>query len=204
MAELGYPTLGSSLVSPVPIEAAPTKPLFPPVCLKYHWDPTMILARTLPQGLNVPLPLDPRPWTKVCLSYVNSGDSQEQAPTPPPSMVFPSGGEFYPPNRYSQAIGNESLLRRLDRPLGTCDVNQFEPNPQGDMYISNVLVPDRRVPTSAMVQEMAMPRVLIRPGAYPCREEADVANLERSQVLFNNATKQQRYNQAFRTKKLDQ
>jgi hypothetical protein len=55
-----------------------------------------------------------------------------------------------------------------------------------------------------MVQEMAMPRVLIRPGAYPCREEADVANLERSQVLFNNATKQQRYNQAFRTKKLDQ
>jgi hypothetical protein len=204
MAELGYPTLGSSMVSTVPIEPAPTKPMFPPVCLKYHWDPTMILARTLPQGPTVPLPLDPRPWTKVCLSYVNSGDSQEQAPTPPPSMVFPSGGEFYPPNRYSQAIGNESLLRRLDRPLGTCEVNQFEPNPQGNMYISNVLVPDRRVPTSAMVQEMAMPRVLIRPGAYPCREEADVANLERSQVLFNNATKQQRYNQSFRTKKLDQ
>jgi hypothetical protein len=47
-----------------------------------------------------------------------------------------------------------------------------------------------------------MPRVLIRPGAYPCREEGDVVNLERSQSLFNNATKQQRYNQAFRTKKL--
>lgn len=204
MAELGYPTLGSSMVSPVPIEPAPTKPLFPPVCLKYHWDPTMILSRTLPQGPSVSLPLDPRPWTKVCLSYVNSGDSQEQAPMPPPSMVFPSGGEFYPPNRYSQAIGNESLLRRLDRPLGTCDAVQWEPNAQGDMYVSGILVPDRRVPTSAMVQEMAMPRVLIRPGAYPCREEADVANLERSQILFNNATKQQRYNQSFRTKKLDQ
>ena len=130
MAELGYPTLGSSMVSPVPIEPATTKPLFPPVCLKYHWDPTMILSRTLPQGPSVSLPLDPRPWTKVCLSYVNSGDSQEQAPMPPPSMVFPSGGEFYPPNRYSQAIGNESLLRRLDRPLGTCDAVQWEPNAQ--------------------------------------------------------------------------
>ncbi len=204
MAELGYPTLGSSMVSPVPIEPATTKPLFPPVCLRYHWDPTMVLQRTLPLGPSVPLALDPRPWTKVCLSYVDSGDSLVRAPMPPPSMVFPSGGEFYPPNRYSQAISDESLLRRLDRPLGTCDAAQFEPNQQGDMYISGVLVPDRKVPTSRMVQEMAMPRVLIRPGPYQCREEADVVNVERSQVLFNNATKQQRYNQAFRTKKLNE
>lgn len=201
MAELGYPQLGGSLVSPIPIEPAATKPLFPPVCLRYHWDPTMVLQRTLPLGPAVPLPLDPRPWTKVCLSYVNSGDSQEQAPTPPTSMVFPSGGEFYPPTRYSQAVGNESLLRRLDRPLGTCDVNQFEPNPNGDMYISGMLVPDRKVPVSGMVQEMAMPRVLIRPGPYPCREEADIVDSNRSRDLFNNATKQQRYNQSFRTKK---
>lgn len=204
MAELGYPTLGSSMVSPIPIEPSNTKPLFPPVCLRYHWDPTMILARTLPQGPQVPLALDPRPWTKVCLSYVNSGDSQEQAPTPPSSMVFPSGGEFYPPGRYSQAIQNESLLRRLDRPLGTCDVNQFEPNAKGDMYISGMLVPDRKGPLSGMVQEMAMPRVLIRPGPYPCREEADEVQFDRSKSLFNNATKQQRYNQAFRTKKLQE
>lgn len=202
MAELGYPTQGSSLVSPIPIEPSSTKPMFPPVCLRYHWDPTMILARTLPQGPSVPLALDPRPWTKVCLDYVNSGDAAERAPDPPASMVFPMGGEFYPANRYSQAINAESLLRRLDRPLGTCDVDQWEPHKRGDMYVPNVMVPDRKTPMSGMVSEMAMPRVLLRSGPYPCREEADEVNFDRSRSLFNNATKQQRYNQSFPTKKL--
>ena len=50
--------------------------LFPPVCLRSHWDPTQIAKRTLPQTL-VATPLDPRPWTKVCLEYVNSSDFEE-------------------------------------------------------------------------------------------------------------------------------
>lgn len=200
MAQLEHPPIQNSSVS-VSNEADTPKSLFPPVCLRYHWDPTMVLERILPQGPSIPLALDPRPWTKVCLSYVNSGDSQEKAPMPPPSMVFPKGGEFYPPSRYSQAIKDESLLRRLDRPLGTCDVSQFEPNQKGTLYVPGFTVPDRNVSLTPMVQEMAMPRVLIRPGAYPCREEADIINIDRSQGLFNNATKQQRYNQAFRTKK---
>lgn len=202
MAELGYPTLGSSMVSPIPIEPSQTKPLFPPVCLKYHWDPTMVLQRVLPLGHQVPLPLDPRPWQKVCLTYQNTGDDVERAPIPPKDMVFPAGGEFYPPSRYSEAIDSESRLRRLDRPLGTCEVNQYEPNPQGDMYVPNQLVPDRRIPMSGMVSEMAMPRALLREGPYPCREEADQIDFARSTSLFNNATKQQRYNQNFPTKKL--
>ena len=177
--------------------------MFPPVCLTYHWDPTAVLRRVVPQGPPVPLALDPRPWAKVCLEYVNSGQSSEQAPTPPANMVFPSGGEFYPPTRYSSANDNESLLRRLDRPLGTCDYQQYEPNQRGDMYVDNRLVPDRvQQPTTDMVKELAMPKALLRAGPYDCRLEADRANWSRSTSLFFNATKQQRYNQGFPTKQL--
>lgn len=197
------PRLGNSTTDMAKFGPSPTQPFFPPVCLTYHWDPTAVLRRVVPQGAPVPLALDPRPWAKVCLEYVNSGQSSEQAPAPPPDMVFPSGGEFYPPGRYSSAIDNESLLRRLDRPLGTCDMQQYEPNQRGDMYVPNRLVPERKEkPSTEMVQELAMPRALIRGGPYDCRLQADQANWARSTSLFNNATKQQRYNQGFKTKQL--
>jgi hypothetical protein len=71
------------------------------------------------------------------------------------------------------------------------------------MYISNQLVPDRvYTPTTEMVKELAMPKALIRAGLYDCRLDADKANWARSPSLFNNATKQQRYNQGFVTKQL--
>ncbi len=197
------PRLGNSTALQANFGNASTRDLFPPVCLTYHWDPTAVLRRVVPQGPQVPLALDPRPWAKVCLEYVNSGQSSEQAPLPPNTMVFPSGGEFYPPGRYSNAIDNESLLRRLDRPLGTCDNYQYEPNQKGDMYVPNRLVPDRvEKPTTDMVKELAMPQALLRAGPYDCRLEADKTNWSRSTSLFNNATKQQRYNQGFKTKQL--
>jgi hypothetical protein len=117
-------------------------------------------------------------------------------------MVFPSGGEFYPPTRYSSSIDAESLLRRLDRPLGTCDKDQYEPKEYGDMYVANATVERTQQPSTDMVSELAMPRVLLRGGPYDCRQQADTANWSRSQSIFNNATKQQRYNQAFATKQL--
>jgi hypothetical protein len=197
------PRLGNSTTNRANFGSSSTQPFFPPVCLTYHWDPTAILRRVVPEGVPVSLALDPRPWAKVCLEYVNSGQSSEVAPTPPKDMVFPSGGEFYPPTRYSSAIDNESLLRRLDRPLGTCDAQQYEPNQRGDMYVSNQLVPDRRyAPSTDMVNELSMPKALIRGGPYDCRLEADKNNWSRSTSLFNNATKQQRYNQGFPTKQL--
>ena len=202
MEDISYPTEGSSPVSQMPFGGSSTTPLFPPVCLKYHWDPSMVFQRIVPQGAPIPMALDPRPWTKVCLNYVNTGDSAERAPAPPSDMVFPSGGEFYPPNRYMEGIQNESLLRRLDRPLGTCDTNQFEPNPRGDMYVDGLLVPNRKQKVSQMVSEMSMPRALLRAGPYPCRDEAEHVDMGRSRDLFNNATKQQRYKQNFPTKKM--
>lgn len=196
------PREGNSTVSQIPFGGSPTQPFYPPVCLRYHWDPTAVLRKVLPQGPNQSLPVDPRPWAKICLEYVNSGHSSEQAPTPPPGMVFPSGGEFYPPTRYSSAIDNESLLRRLDRPLGTCDRDQYEPRRYGDMYVANMTVPRKQQPSTELMSELAMPKVLLRGGPYDCREEADQLNWSRSPYLFNNATKQQKYNQAFPTKQL--
>ena len=88
--------------------------LFPPVCLKSHWDPTEMLRHILPQQ-KVDLPQDFRPLVKVCKQYVSSAHPVA-APMPPKNMVFPMGGEFYPPGRYAEAIDKESVLRTLDRP----------------------------------------------------------------------------------------
>jgi len=174
-----------------PIESSTTAPFFPPVCLRSHWDPTKIYKRSVPDNL-VPLPLAFRPYTKVCLEYRTSAPEQN-LPETSDNMVFPQGGEVYPPDRYLRAIDRESLLRRLDRPLGTCDDKQYSPPETSDMYVDRLLVPESRRPPSRFVEEISMPSALLRVGTYKCREQADQKNWERSPRLFNNATKQDRY-----------
>jgi len=186
-----YPTEKSSPVSPFTFEAEGPRPFFPAVCLKTHWDPTMILKRTLPTEY-VPQALDPRPWVKVCLEYTTSGENGP-APYVAPDVVLPSGGEFYPASRYAQAIDAESLLRRQDRPLGTCDDEQFYPNKKGDMYVANALVPGSAPSNSPMVSELALPQVARDVREYPCRAENDAVNMSLSPRLFFNSTKQDRY-----------
>ncbi len=167
--------------------------LFPPVCIRSHWDPSMILRRTLPQQ-QVATPLDPRPWTKVCLRYTTSQDFEE-APRPSDNVVFPSGGTVYPPSRYREAIDHESELRRLDRPLGTCERDQYIPPTTGDMYVPNATVPGNRQASTRFVQELAFPMAAMRDEKpYDCVYDAQMAAFNRSSALpFNNATKQQRY-----------
>ena len=186
-----YPTEKSSPVSPFTFEAEGPRPFFPAVCLKTHWDPTMILKRTLPTEY-VPQALDPRPWVKVCLEYTTSGENQP-APYVSPDVVMPTGGEFYPASRYSQAIDAESLLRRQDRPLGTCDAEQFYPNKAGDMYNSRLLVPTPKSMNSSLTSELALPRVARNVSEYPCRAQDDAVNMSLSPRLFFNSTKQDRY-----------
>lgn len=167
---------------------------FPAVCLQSHWDPTAILKRTLPQGY-VPQPMDPRPWTRICLEYTTAGE-QEEAPPTDPSVVMPGGGQFYPPGRYSQAIDDESKLRALDRPLGTCEGNQWEPNFNGDMFNGRLLVPERQGSSSSRIEELSYPKALLRSGPYDCRAANDAYNVSvSSDYNFNNATKQDRYKQ---------
>ena len=191
MNPMGTPYEKGSPTESYPIQSSTTKPFFPPVQIKCHWDPTKIYARTVPQTL-VPLPIDFRPYTKVCLEYRTTAVGQH-APEVADDMVFPGGGEVYPPDRYLRSIDKESLLRRLDRPLGTCDPMQYDPPENSDMYVSNMLVPKSNNPPSRFVEEIAMPQVLLRAGTYHCRSEADQRNWSRSSRLFNNSTKQDRY-----------
>lgn len=175
-----------------PFPESTTKPFYPPVCLLEHWNRGAVVKHVLPQGYTA-LPMDFRPYTKVCKVYRTSGPAVP-APAPPTDMVFPPGGEFYPPTRYSAAINDESVLRRLDRPLMKyCDQGQYLPNPAGDMYSTAPMAPVRTQPTTAMAREIAMPQVCLKAGEYECRAAADRTNWARSPRLFNNPTKQDRY-----------
>lgn len=189
-----YPRERGSLVGPSQFASEGPKPFFPPVCLKTHWDPTAIIQRTLPTEY-IAQALDPRPWAKICLEYVTSGENGP-APNVPSDVVLPSsGGDGVraPANRYLQAVDNESLLRRMDRPLGTCDADQYEPNQQGDMYNSRVMAPRIRNVNPRVLAEASFPKVLINMGEYDCRQRNDELNIELSARLFNNATKQDKY-----------
>lgn len=172
--------------------AGPQKDLFPPICLSSHWDPTMILRHTLPDR-HVALPTDFRPWTRVCKKYVTSGPA-EVAPMPPRDMVFPQGGEFYPPGRYSAAIDKESVLRTLDHPLDRwCAARQYIVSPESTMYKANYTVPRTGAPSSAMIQELAMPQAVLRESENHCRAGDDAVLWARSPRLFNNPTKQDKF-----------
>lgn len=187
-----YPREKGSPVESFPIQGSKTTPFFPPVCLKSHWDPTMIYNRTVP-AQHVALPTDFRPYTKVCLQYTTSGPA-EALPYVPDNLVFPMGGEFYPPQRWSNNINDDSLTKRLDRPLKKyCDIGEYIPPQQGDMYNQRLVVPQRRTPSTRFVEELAMPKVLLRTAPYDCREKVDNFNWDASQRLFNNPTKQDRY-----------
>lgn len=180
---------------PQPYPFAPTQPTerqaFPPACQKSHWDPTQVLRWTLPQQ-QLELPQDPRPWTKICLTYTTTSP-HTAAPPVNNSVVLPTGGQFYPPGRYSNSIDQESLLRRLDRPLGTCEADQYTPSRDSSLFRAASTVPKRNTPTTQFVQELAMPQALLRTGPYKCRQEQDILNLQRSQKLFNNATKYEKF-----------
>lgn len=184
-----YPTVGT-----YPIEPATTSPMFPPVKYSSHWDPTAMLRRIVPQQ-QVPVPLPFRPLTKICMSYVTAG-TPEFAPAPPADMVFPSGGEFYPPNRYAAAIDDESALRRIDRPLGVRDSSKYAPPIDSDMYTYKKITVPRPGPDAMMISELEMPRALIRDsaGGYHCRQAADaVALAATAGTMFGHATKQAKY-----------
>jgi len=188
---MNYPKERGSLVGTSPTVSEGPNPFHPAMCIKSHWDATAILRKTLPSE-HIGQALDPRPWARICMEYTTTG---EDSPAPPvdPSAVLPSGGQFYPVSRYMSAIDDESRLRRLDRPLRICEDDQFQPNAGGDMYNSRLLVPTRRTPTNAMVEEIAFPKVLMTAGPYDCREQNDKQNISLSGKMFFNATKQDKY-----------
>ena len=189
MSQLHTP---SPFVGQYPLGSAsvPDSEMFPPVCLKTHWDPTEMIRRILPHQ-RVSLPQDPRPLVRVCKQYRTSGPA-EVAPLPPSHMVFPTGGQFYPPGRYSSRIDDESILRTLDQPLNKWGASQYIPEEDSTMYVAGSTVPNRQPVSNAFVAELAMPQALLRTDERTCRSENDTLYFERSGRLFNNPTKQDR------------
>lgn len=190
-----YPTeLGSPVLS-LPFKQEGPTDFFPAVALNTHWDPTMILKRTLPDGY-VPQSTDPRPWTRICMEYTTAGED-DSAPEINPAIVLPMGGQFYPASKYKEAIDDESKLRTLDRPLGTCETKEWLPNAEGDMFNARLLVPERRGAIDPKrIEELAYPKALLRSGPYDCRAQNDMYAIKTSSdYMFNNATKQDRYKQ---------
>lgn len=183
----------SPFVGQYPVESAspPNGEMYPPVCLKTHWDPTEMIRRILPHQ-RVALPQDFRPWVRVCKQYTTSGPA-EKAPMPPSHMVFPSGGQFYPPGRYAARIDDESALRTLDQPLDKWGTSQYIPEEESTMYVAGSTVPDRQPLSSAFIAELSMPKALLRTDERTCRTENDERYMMRSSRLFHNPTKQDRY-----------
>jgi hypothetical protein len=126
------------------------------------------------------------------MEYVTSAPF-EDAPRPKADVVFPMGGTVYPPTRYREAIDNESMLRRLDRPLGTCERDQFIPADTGSLYRPGTTVPDRGPVSDRFIDELSFPKACLRSGPYDCRVEGEKEAWTRSARLFNNTTKQDRY-----------
>ena len=182
------PKAGAHMLYPFEASQGTDKGMFPPVCIRSHWDPEQIIRRTLPSGPNLATPLEPRPWTKICLSYVTSQDF-EDAPRPHDNMVMPSGGVNYPPSRFQEAVDKDSLLRRLDRPLGTCEQAQYMKPLQPAST-----VPDRPPPNHRFIDELSFPMACMRSGDYDCRAQVHEESWQRSNgFLFNNPTKQDKY-----------
>jgi hypothetical protein len=174
-----YQTVGT-----YPIEAATTSPMFPPVCLKSHWDPTAISRMTMMERTGVPMPplQEPmRPSARICMRYVTSG----------PAVNEPAARQ--------DAVDRESELRRLDRPLGISESKQYLPPIDSDMYTYKKISLPRRLPDAGAVSELEVPSVLLRDSTYKsymCREidDRNSAYMQKtSGAMFGYPTKLEKY-----------
>jgi hypothetical protein len=165
----------------------------PPLKVCPHWDPTKMLSHILPDH-KIAVPLSFRPLTKICTQYTTTGPVEALPATG--DIVFPSGGSLHPPNRYSEAIDNESRLRRQDRPLGISERKQYVPDLNGEMFQSRIFLGKSSAPTSKMIDELSMPKVALNVGPYNCRVQQDIRNIAATPNLFNNSTKMQKYSKS--------
>jgi hypothetical protein len=183
---------------------------FPPVCIRSHWDPTMITARVLPQaGMQANLALDPRESFRICTQYftASAGDAPlAAAPVPPPPAIpaelrggphrpMTGHGFFYPPGGAASTgfpykgfhSDTESDILRLDEPLTKCAEMRYMPRngfPAPTMGTNTITGIDQRP---------AMDSHLLNTGTLAgCREADDRAAAERSSRLFFNPTRYDR------------
>ena len=188
---------------------ASTQEAFPPICLRTHWDPTMVVKYVLPQAdLKVSLPVDPIESYYICTTYYNTTPSGNQGapvpddkPLPIPTALkggqhrpsqdgapfFPVGGAASLGFPYSGFKSDaESDLLRIDEPLTKCAGNRYLP-PRGlpaPSMSTNVLPGSDNSSLSPALTEVTK--------TTGCREADDNAAWNRSSRLFFNPTKYDR------------
>ena len=167
------------------------KTMFPPVCIKTHWDSETFSKHVLPDDLKIPLPVDPRPLVRNCTLYYTTapkeipGDKEKRAAL---GLLDSVGGLKAPYEVFSKNINVESEIR-LNHPQNRCDDNKWVAAADSDLYVNRHAPP--KVEGSSFL-ELARPLATIIPGPYKCRAEADDLAWNKSARLFNNVTREDR------------
>ena len=175
--------------------------MFPPVCLKTHWDSEALSKHVLPADLKVPLPVDPRPLFRNCTQYVTSApvDPNEKANAAKRLEAARHGGGVQPGGSASRGVPYEVYMANvnaenelyLDHPQDKCDDNKWTAAPDSDLYINRAAPP--RPDNLTSFTELSRPIATVIPkGPYKCRANADDVNWNRSARLFNNPTREDR------------
>lgn len=129
---------------------------YPPICLRTHWDPTMLVRHVLPERLDpYPQQLDPRQAVKVSTAYYDQSPAPSSGSAPvtvensrvtiPPALLMserqvygpyngvpylPPGGAYsknVPFPVYQQSVDDESRLQLLNLPLVKCPAGKYLP-----------------------------------------------------------------------------
>lgn len=170
------------------------KNVFPPVCLKSHWDPAALSKYVLPETLAsgaVPLPVDPRPLFRNCINYFNltpqTAETKHDATVrAAQALQVQPGGLRSPYEVYVNNIDKESDLL-LNHPQDRCDNNKWTATEDSDLYVN------RHKPTaSASALAIDRPLVTIANKTSGCRAAFDKGAWNRSARFFNNPTREDR------------
>ena len=172
--------------------------MFPPVCLKSHWDAESLSTKyVLPGDLGIPLPVDPRPLVKNCTTYVTSTPANVWTPEAAEKrgsvgLTAQPGGSAsrgVPYEVYVRNVNAESDLF-LNHPQDKCDDNKWQAGADSDLFTNRAAPPQKKAESFL---ELARPIATIVPkGPYNCRVAVDESSWSRSSRLFNNPTREDR------------
>jgi hypothetical protein len=170
--------------------------MFPPVCIKSHWDPELLANRhILPVGRGGALPVDPRPYTRICSMYHTTApedlneNKMKRAKLGLANLSGGAAGRNAPFEVYANNINIESDIL-LNKPQDKCDDNKWRPTADSDLY-NNKSSPPKNI--SDTFSELSRPlATIVSKTPYKCRADADSLAWDRSPRLFNNLTREDR------------
>jgi len=196
-----------------PYDEQPLKPVdafrtleeaFPDICLKSHWDPSLLANRYILPQTEAPLPTDFRPFTKICTNYFTgdrgSGLGGEGVAVNPVRM----GGRASTDMRYgdfARTVDNESDLQGLTRAWTKyCENQKYVPaSPKTLSQQMEAEFPERKpmtVQQERILGDVNRPKATITKVPFDCRVTEDCRTSSVSQRLFNNPTKFDRQQRA--------